>query len=92
MVTTFEDGACAHSCPHDTLDYQRHADEKSTGDRMEYAWQHELMHVMLAEIYTKAPSVTLWAVAHGLDTTTQEIADEEQRVQSFQKAFFMRCA
>jgi len=88
-ITRFSDGSEAHACPHDTPEYHGHAEEKSTGDIGLYCFQHDLVHVALAEIEGRV-SPTLWAIAHGQPDNTSEIADEERRVAEFQKAFFLR--
>lgn len=89
VITTMGDGSSAHACPHWTREYFGHAQDKSTGDPWLYCFQHDLVHVLLAELEGR-PSPTLWAIAHGLRDDTPEIQDEERRVAEFQKLFFMR--
>lgn len=82
----FADGSEAHAIPHDTPEYQYHADYKATGDRMEYCWSHDLMHVLLAEIFLQGPSPALWYAAHNMPADERTEA-EERFVQNFQRTY-----
>jgi hypothetical protein len=90
VITRFHDGTEAHACPHETPEYHQHAIEKTgVDDVMLYCWQHDLMHVIHAEMRGR-PSVVLWAVAHGQSTDTLECEVEEREAQGLQRAFQMR--
>jgi hypothetical protein len=85
VVTRFFDGTEAHACPHDTPEYHHHALQKTgLDDVMRYCWQHDLAHNIVAEMKGK-PSVVLWRLAHGLDTETDECAEEEVCAQTLQR-------
>ena len=90
VITRFPDGTEAHACPHDTPEYHAHALEKTgLDDVMRYAWQHDLMHVICAEMAGHVSPV-LWRLAHGLEPNTPECEAEEVEAQKLQRAFQMR--
>jgi hypothetical protein len=92
VITRFPDHTEAHACPHDTPAYHAHAIEKTgLDDVMLYCWQHDLMHVIYAEMHGR-PSVVLWALAHGESTDTPECETEEREAQALQRAMQMRAA
>ena len=89
VITRFHDGTEAHAVPQDTPEYHAHAIEKTgKDDILLYCWQHDLMHVMHAEMRDR-PSVVLWAVAHGLPTDTPECEQEEREAQDLQRAYLL---
>ncbi len=89
-VCRFKDGTEAHACPHDTDEYRAHAAEKSTGNEDMYCWQHEIAHIIVAQIYYNAPSSVLWNLAHNRSTDTDTCTREEQMAQDFQRKMFLR--
>jgi len=89
VVTRFPDGTEAYACPHDTPEYHAHAVEKTgMDDIMRYCWQHDLMHIIYAEMRGE-PSVVLWRLAHDLDTETPECDAEEIGAQNLQRILQM---
>jgi hypothetical protein len=89
VTTRFFDGTFATAIPHDTPEYHAHALEKTgLDDVMRYCWQHELMHVIVAQMKGR-PSAVLWGIAHGKDLDTLECHEEEETAQKLQRAFQM---
>ncbi len=89
-ITRFPDGTEAHATPHDTPEYHAHAIEKTSVDNpMLYCWQHDVWHIVVAELKGHNSSV-LWAVAHGESTDTPECLAEENEAQALQRALQMR--
>jgi hypothetical protein len=90
VVTRFPDGTEAHAIPHDTDDYHEHARTKTgQDDPLLYCWQHDLMHAIWGELFTKV-SVVLWALAHNQSTDTPECDFEEAEVQRLQRQMQMQ--
>jgi len=90
VITRFHDGTEAHACPHDTPEYHAHAIEKTgLDDIMLYCWQHDLAHILCAEL-RGGPSPVLWAAAHGESTDTAECQAEEDAAQNLQRVLQMR--
>ncbi len=89
VITRFPDGTEAHACPHDTPAYHAHAIEKTgLDDVLRYAWQHDIMHEIVAEIDGHVSPV-LWGLAHGLPVDTPECEAEEVAAQEMQRRLQM---
>jgi hypothetical protein len=89
-ISRFDDGTEAHAIPHDTPEYHRHAEEKSTGDVDLYCWQHDIAHQVVAMMAGRRVSLVLWNLAHGISTDSPACELEEREAQEFQRQFFLR--
>lgn len=89
VIVAFPDGTEAHATPHYTPAYAAHAADKSTGSIADYCWQHELAHIVVGLSHGRA-SHTLWNLAHGLPTDTEDCLAEEIEAQEWQRRFFRR--
>jgi hypothetical protein len=86
-VTVFADGSHVNSIPHPGDPHYRVIAHRCgyNDDIHAYCYEHDFVHLFLAEWLHSRPSPILWGLAHGSELTGHEAALEEIGVQAFQR-------